>query len=297
MLRGKALNVLGEYSPKAEEALSRAVKLEPSLVEAWNQLGEVYWKKGDISGARTCFSGALNQSKNKVSLRNLSMVLRQLPAQGAEHCRNIQASVEQARQALQMDLTDGTSWYILGNAYLSLFFASGQSARLSQQALSAYMQAEKVDPASHNNADLHLNRSTLYRYEENYQAALNGFAQASALDPASSEASLREQQLLNFLARVSTLVQQKGKLKTKRLNGLVSVLLTRELGPHQHRLYRSPGSQPTALSLQPLSALVPGINRGLVVLGKVVFSLTTDEKVPFGFPSAVSVWRLRWSWW
>lgn len=46
MLTGKALNVTPDYSPKAEELLSKAVKLEPKLVEAWNQLGEVYWKKG-----------------------------------------------------------------------------------------------------------------------------------------------------------------------------------------------------------------------------------------------------------
>lgn len=59
MLTGKALNVTPDYSPKAEELLSKAVKLEPKLVEAWNQLGEVYWKKGDIASAHTCFSGAL----------------------------------------------------------------------------------------------------------------------------------------------------------------------------------------------------------------------------------------------
>lgn len=59
MLRGKALNVTPEYSPKAEALLSKAVKLEPELVEAWNQLGEVYWKKGDVAAAHTCFSGAL----------------------------------------------------------------------------------------------------------------------------------------------------------------------------------------------------------------------------------------------
>lgn len=38
MLTGKALNVTPDYSPKAEELLSKAVKLEPTLVEAWNQL-------------------------------------------------------------------------------------------------------------------------------------------------------------------------------------------------------------------------------------------------------------------
>lgn len=59
MLKGKALNVSSDYNAQAEELLSKAVKLDPELVEAWNQLGEVYWKKGDVSAAHTCFSGAL----------------------------------------------------------------------------------------------------------------------------------------------------------------------------------------------------------------------------------------------
>ena len=59
MLLGKVLNVTSDYDPKAEDHLSKAVKLDPKLVEAWNQLGEAYWKKGNINGAKNCFTGAL----------------------------------------------------------------------------------------------------------------------------------------------------------------------------------------------------------------------------------------------
>lgn len=45
----------------AEVCLSRAVKLEPGLVDGWNTLGEQYWKKGDLIGAKNCFTGALQQ--------------------------------------------------------------------------------------------------------------------------------------------------------------------------------------------------------------------------------------------
>jgi len=30
------------------------------MVDAWNELGECYWKRGDIEGAKTCFEGALD---------------------------------------------------------------------------------------------------------------------------------------------------------------------------------------------------------------------------------------------
>ena len=58
-LRGRALNIGSEFSIEAEALLSKAVKLEPTLVEAWNELGESYWKKNDLESARTCFETAL----------------------------------------------------------------------------------------------------------------------------------------------------------------------------------------------------------------------------------------------
>lgn len=48
-----------QYSKEAEEVLSRAVKLDPKHVDAWNELGESYWKKDEIEEAKNCFSGAL----------------------------------------------------------------------------------------------------------------------------------------------------------------------------------------------------------------------------------------------
>ncbi|XP_032712831.1 tetratricopeptide repeat protein 5 isoform X1 [Lontra canadensis] len=284
MLTGKALNVTPDYSPKAEELLSKAVKLEPKLVEAWNQLGEVYWKKGDIAAAHTCFSGALTHCKNKVSLQNLSMVLRQLRTDtGDEHSRHVMDSVRQAKLAVQMDVHDGRSWYILGNAYLSLYFNTGQNPKISQQALSAYAQAEKVDRTACSNPDLHLNRATLHKYEENYGEALEGFSQAAALDPAWPEPRRREQQLLEFLNRLTSLLESKGKVKAKKLQSMLGSLRPAHLGPCGDGRYQSASGQKLTLELKPLSALQPGVNSGAVVLGKVVFSLTTEEKVPFTF--------------
>lgn len=54
----------------------------------------------------------VHQEKNKVSLRSLSMVLRQLPPEGGdqEHGKRVLESVDMARQAVQLDVKDGTSW-------------------------------------------------------------------------------------------------------------------------------------------------------------------------------------------
>ena len=74
---GKALNVTDSHDPEAENYLAKAVKLDPTLTEAWNNLGKCFFKKGDIEGSKNCFTGALALKKNKESLRNLSIVMRQ----------------------------------------------------------------------------------------------------------------------------------------------------------------------------------------------------------------------------
>lgn len=284
LLRGRCLNVAQRFSPTAEECLSRAVKLEPGLVEAWNILGEQYWKKGDLTAAKTCFTGALQQSKNKVSLRSLSMVLRQLPGgSNDERGKKVLESVDMARQAVQLDVTDGTSWYILGNAYISLFFTCGQNPQMSQQALSAYAQSEKVDSIVLSNPDLHFNRATLFQYEEMFGSALGGYSRAAALDPGWEEPPERERQLLEYLRKIIELTGNKGKVKARRLRTMLSNLSTSALGPCSSPQFRSPTGRVGSLEPCTLSALTHGHNAGVAALGKVVFSLASEGRMAFTF--------------
>lgn len=50
------------------------------------------------------------QSKDKVALRNLSMVLRQLGMTQEEKNKYIEESVEKAKEAVSLDAKDGVSW-------------------------------------------------------------------------------------------------------------------------------------------------------------------------------------------
>ena len=66
----KALNVIAEYDPKCQENLSKAIKLNPKLSEAWYQLGECHWKNNDIDGAFNCFKSALEYQVNVNNIIN-----------------------------------------------------------------------------------------------------------------------------------------------------------------------------------------------------------------------------------
>lgn len=54
-LLGKARNVMPEYDSEAQSYLSSAVKLNPSYVDAWNELGVLVWlQKIDYLSYKRC---------------------------------------------------------------------------------------------------------------------------------------------------------------------------------------------------------------------------------------------------
>ena len=60
-LKGKALNTSAKYNQEGHDLLSKAVKLDPSLNEAWIQLGESFCKNNDLAAAKNCMEGALRE--------------------------------------------------------------------------------------------------------------------------------------------------------------------------------------------------------------------------------------------
>lgn len=103
----------------------------------------------------------MQQSRNKVSLRNLSVVLRQLKTDSEERKKLLFEGLDLAKEAVQLDPSDGNSWLILGNSYFSVVFHSVQSDGYIYKALAAYGQAEKYDvnQRNFNTADLCFNKA------------------------------------------------------------------------------------------------------------------------------------------
>lgn len=53
---------------------------------------------------------------------------------------SLEAGIEYAKEAVELDSTDGESWTILGNSYLSLFFRK-QEDKLLRQAINSFEKA------------------------------------------------------------------------------------------------------------------------------------------------------------
>ncbi|KAK9876699.1 hypothetical protein WA026_014078 [Henosepilachna vigintioctopunctata] len=282
-LRGRLLNVVPMYCKEAENLLSKAIKLDRKLVEAWNELGECYWKNDELKKSINCFEGALKERKNKVSLRNLSMLSRQdVPNSKADYTAHVEKGLNYAKEAVQMDPHDGLSWSVLGNAHLSYFFGVQQNPKILRQCISAYSQAEK-DIVARSTPDLHYNKGITLRYKEEFKEALESFNQASLYDSTWEPPKKREQQLVKYLNDVVELVTTKGKLKTKKLQSLLSSIEAKQLGPYLEDTKNIVTGENRKLVKVNVKDLIPGLNELKVLLGKVVCSVRNEDTVPFTF--------------
>ena len=109
-----------------------------------------------VENARNCFERAIAKERNVVSLRNLSMLVRR-------HARveaDVAESVTHAKAAIALDVRDGESWGMLGNAYMADYFGGSREAAALLSALTAYNNAEKNLATSTGGAspDLFFNR-------------------------------------------------------------------------------------------------------------------------------------------
>lgn len=228
-LRGRALDAGPAPSKDAEAALATAVKLDGEAPDAWAALGHCFWKRRAYEDARACYERSADKGGGAPSLRALSVLARA----GPPRAENYDKSVDYASRALKAKIDDGASWYALGNAHVSRYFALRGSRDLPRAA-AAYARAEALpvggggggDPGiagRWGNPDLHQNRARLRRYVEDYAGASEDYAAARALDPELSSAD-DEDEMRRWTKRVYDLVAAGGGVKAKKRDAALAAL-------------------------------------------------------------------------
>jgi len=229
LLKGKLTQLIDPaYSKTAAEALKKSVKLDPTYTEAWNELGESYWRNGDALQAKNCFEHAVKHSntKNVDSLCKLSMILRQLPYQptdegNKERSESLLKSLDLARKAIKLEISNGTAWYTLGNAYLNMVTVGAGDVR---QAIAAYKKAEDVDINQKYDPDLHFNKGQLLMFQCDFIQALEEFRISSSIDTNWVEAVEKVKAIEHHLTTIDEQIKTKGKLKARKLAQMRSKL-------------------------------------------------------------------------
>jgi tetratricopeptide (TPR) repeat protein len=173
-LRGKVLNIFESYHPGALDNLSKSVKLDPYSIEAWKELGECFWYKGDLEQSQNCFEYILDLNENQPqALVLLSMVKRRAGSVASDFVESIQL----CKKALEMDPGFIEAWVGLGSTYMALYFKLTHNINDLYRALEAYDKA-----IGSTNPDLYYSRAIIHQYLENVEDAIVDLKKAAVLD-------------------------------------------------------------------------------------------------------------------
>jgi hypothetical protein len=80
---------------------------------------------------------------NKEALRSMAMIIRHQSPDNPVRKEQIEESLELVKRAIAVDTSDGSTWTVLGNTYLSLFFNVSLSPDVLRKAMSAYSKVAK----------------------------------------------------------------------------------------------------------------------------------------------------------
>jgi len=192
--------------------------------------------------------------------------MRQIKGDSEMMLRNIVASLARAKEALEMDLSDPVSWYVLGNAYMTIFFKASFNDSDIDKALQAYARSEQL--GGENNPDLFFNRGNVLMFKERYQEAAQAYTTAMELDP-----SLPSQNILDdiehWMSRVEELYSRKGKVKAKKLLAMAQGLKEKQA--------------PTGMDPVLISELQPGINGQKAVHLRMIMPIGSGDNPPSHF--------------
>ncbi|XP_073999114.1 tetratricopeptide repeat protein 5-like [Rhodnius prolixus] len=255
----------------AIEALTKAVTIDPNMVEAWNALADCHWDVGDYEKARFCLEKSLRLERSKKALRHMSAVCRKLATKYPDREPiYLQTGLNLAKEAVSMDVKDGSSWAVLGNAYLTAHLKLKDDMKGAKLALSAYKQA--VSNGNTLNPELFYYQGYIYTFCENYEEALTSLDNAIALDGDNVQAIELKEKVLNFLNNIRNSCTNYGKLNTKRLANLRKDLQNILIAPFASSL----GVEPTRVG-----CLHMGENPKMFVYGKVLWCLPAVDCLPF----------------
>uniref|UniRef100_A0A915PUM3 Cell division cycle protein 27 homolog n=1 Tax=Setaria digitata TaxID=48799 RepID=A0A915PUM3_9BILA len=283
---GRILNICMEYDANCERHLLRAVKLEPLSNDAWHELGECVWKRGDFTTAVDCFRKSLSLKRTAKCLSSLAIALRQ-SAMRTTVTKTRQILQDEAAQlcaeAVELDPEDEDAWHALGNSYLTQFFFKQQTdLKLMDKARQAYEKALQFGDV-HYSPDLHLNYSTALKFNQNYEECLKHLKIATVYDPGFLEARGRLETLISFLKQIDNHVRRKGKLSAKKMQHFKASLCDADFGIYREKPFKKKSGNLEMLKAVSFRELKEGVNSDVVICGKVIAVIPNPEVIPYTF--------------
>ena len=287
-LRGKAVSCSddGRGSTDAERLLSDAVKLDPSLIDAWNCLGECFWQRGELETARYTFLGALEHARTGGTLCHLSMLLRTMSAAAGLNESLLFESVALAKEAVRLDPTNERAWAGLGSAHLSLHINVTGAADDLHMAHRAFTHAARVTggggtggggtataAAESRLADLHVNHAMVCVLLDDADGALRHCTKQHAIDASAVADQLRTATWQQVVRVSEALAAKRGASASDRKFAQMLAELPSQAAAAGGGGGGGGGGGTGPGALCALAQLAPGDNRGRAIAVKVIAAI------------------------
>jgi tetratricopeptide (TPR) repeat protein len=104
------LNALPDFNQQAEADLQKACKLDPENTDSWNNLGECFWKRGDLDSAKMCFDQGLRAQRNGAGLLHMAMAERTNFVGNDKFHVQIEKSIMLCKEAIDLKMDDPAAW-------------------------------------------------------------------------------------------------------------------------------------------------------------------------------------------
>ncbi|CAD7941132.1 unnamed protein product [Amoebophrya sp. A120] len=240
-LRGRALSVTDP--DQATALLERGLRRNPLSQASWTCLGELYFGKGEVEKACTCFHNSLDFTGESATIcRNLSIVLRKMErpntSQAQHHVavgngaapipgkRQSSRSLEWAQRAVEIDPDDLLNWEGLGNFHLDRFGQRNTTDSL-QKAAEAYERAAILDRASTwgRSPTLYHNLGLVKLFSLNFGESYDAFEVcARTVSQYAEQAKNQMRTILEIAKALDEHVNQKGRMRASRLQSVAKHL-------------------------------------------------------------------------
>ena len=278
-LKSKAQDFLPDTRNDAKVGILEAVELNPENYEAIRDLGVIYYRQKDYERAAKTYQRALDiKDSDKKCLGYYSIVMRALPTKSDEAKeQNLEKGIELAKKAVNSDVTDSHSWYLLGNAYMTSFFITETYTYLDKS-LKAYQQAEKTQ--KYLNPDLYNNRATIFTYFERYSEAIRDYMQANTVDPGLGAAD-KATKICEYVITTVRMIAQKKESKSEKTAELVKSI-PKKVGEVKF-LSKTESDQTLKYKLLAQPDMEAGENRGVIYCGKIICQIHKEPEVPACF--------------
>jgi len=153
-----------EVIPQAREAAARALALDPSLAEAHNAMGSVYYNSWNWKKSET-------EVQKAIELNPGFSTARIYYATYLRHVGRAEESIEQAKRALELDPLSILANSTLGDVYLS--------ARRYDQAIAQYQKALDLHP---NDSTVQSTLGLAYLSKQMYEQGMEAIQKSISLD-------------------------------------------------------------------------------------------------------------------